>query len=183
MSAKPRPKRPRTPKHSRKKRPRPTPTMIAKSETDEMAKRRCLMILAVLSGTVPVTDAIREAKISRGTYYKLEERALEAMLAALAPRQPEVRRPKNESSRRIEQLTEKVAKLEADKRRLERLLSLSKQVLGRGPVKSAAKRMRRGNSRRAGSNGSKRSRAAESMDRTTDSGHASTRRPVGGAAL
>ena len=34
------------------------------------------MILEVLSGEKPVTDAIEQAKISRGHYYQLEERAL-----------------------------------------------------------------------------------------------------------
>jgi hypothetical protein len=41
--------------------------------------------LDVLSGQTPVTDAIRAAKLSRGTYDQIETRALQAMLAALTP--------------------------------------------------------------------------------------------------
>ena len=54
-------------------------------EIDRIAQQRCLMVLSVLSGEKPVTDAIAEAGISRGTYYQLETRALSAMLRALGP--------------------------------------------------------------------------------------------------
>ena len=52
---------------------------------DDIARRRCLLVLRVMSGDVPVTDAIEEVGMSRATYYKLEERALRAMLAVLSP--------------------------------------------------------------------------------------------------
>jgi hypothetical protein len=147
-----------------------------------MAKRRCLMILSVLSGRVPVTDAIREAKISRGTYYKLETRALQAMLAALTPGRNEAAPAKQGSTRQLEKLTAKLSKAEADKRRLERLLSLSKRVLGPGPVKSPKKRTRRRASARAGSSVSERSSNHRSLDSSASSGQASTHKPAGEVA-
>ena len=54
----------------RKPRPRPTPKWLVRpSDLDEMAKRRCLMILSVLSGERPVTEVVEEEQISRMTYY------------------------------------------------------------------------------------------------------------------
>jgi len=68
----------------RKNRARPTPRWLARSaDLDPIARVRCLMVLSVLSGEKPVTDAITEAGISRGRYYQLETRALSAMLRAL----------------------------------------------------------------------------------------------------
>src|SRR5262249_1356385 len=68
----------------RTSRPRPTPSWLVKqSDIDEVARRRCLMILSVLSGERPVTEVVEEAKISRQTYYQLESRAVRAMLSAL----------------------------------------------------------------------------------------------------
>ena len=70
----------------RKHRRRPAPRWLKSSkEVEAVARSRCLMLLSVLSGEVPVTDAITQAKISRATYYQLETRALQAMLAALNP--------------------------------------------------------------------------------------------------
>ena len=67
----------------RRNRARPTPKWLL--SRDEVGKARCLMVLSVLSGEKPVTDAISEAGISRATYYHLETRALSSMLRALAP--------------------------------------------------------------------------------------------------
>ena len=53
---------------------------------DEMAQRRAVMILGVLSGQVTVTDAIESTGISRGTYYKLEEKALKLGFDTLEPK-------------------------------------------------------------------------------------------------
>src|SRR5512138_1645506 len=78
-------KAPRTRKH----RSRPVPKWIKeKRELDEMARRRCLLVLSVLSGEKPVSDAIAESGLSRNTYYQLEEKALEGMLQALGPTPP-----------------------------------------------------------------------------------------------
>lgn len=122
-------------KRYRRHRPRPTPKWLKqKEELDEIAQRRTLMILEVLSGQKPVTDAIEQAKISRGHYYQLEERALKAMLTAMEPGTSPGRAP--ETRTRLLQLEEKVKELEADKRRLERLLSMTRKVLKPGPMKS-----------------------------------------------
>src|SRR5262245_59461793 len=74
------------PKRNRKMRSRPVPRWLkTSSELDEIARRRCLMILSVLSGEQPVTQAIEEAKLTRPYYYLLERRAIEAMIRALMP--------------------------------------------------------------------------------------------------
>jgi len=119
----------------RRHRPRPTPKwLLEKKELDEIAKRRTLMILDVLSGAEPVTDAIEKAQISRPHYYQLEERALQAILEAMEPGASPGRPP--ETTTRLLQLEGKVKDLEADKRRLERLLTMTRKVLRPGPWKT-----------------------------------------------
>src|SRR5512138_2550852 len=109
----------------RKHRSRPVPKWIKeKQELDEMARRRCLLILSVLSGEKPVSDAITESGLSRNTYYQLEERALTAMLEALGP-MPPGRRP--DRTAEIAALQTKVTRLEEEKRRAERLLLLTRK--------------------------------------------------------
>ena len=125
----------------RKSRSRPIPKWLTGTpEIDDMAKRRCLMILSVLSGDRPVTEMIVEHGISRGTYYNLETRALNAMLAALLPTASAETSDEAATSspmQRIAQLEKKIAKLEQDKRRGDRLLYLTRQILGPGAVKQA----------------------------------------------
>jgi hypothetical protein len=118
-------------KRRRRHRSRPVPKWIReKQELDEMARRRCLLVLSVLSGEKPVTDAIAEAGLSRNTYYQLEEKALEAMLAALGP-SPGPGRPPDRSAE-IAALEQKVTRLEQEKRRAERLLMLTRKVVRTG---------------------------------------------------
>jgi hypothetical protein len=81
-----------------------------------------------------VTDAIHQAKISRGTYYQMETRALNAMLAALNPiatvmpgATPDL------SATRIEALLNRIQQLEQDKRRTQRLLLLTRKSI-RAPL-------------------------------------------------
>ena len=126
------------PKRSRKHRPRPTPKWICEPQPDldEIARRRCLLVLTVLSGAQPVSDAIAEASVSRGTYYKMESQALRAMLAALQPG-AQASSGAEGPAMRIAQLEQKVKRLEQDKRRAERLLFLTRQVVKPGPVKAA----------------------------------------------
>jgi hypothetical protein len=121
---------------TRKHRARPIPKwLLQKEELDQIAQRRTLMILSVLSGEKPVTDAIVEAKISRGHYYQLEEKALEAILQAMEPGASPGRPV--ETTTRLLQMEEKIGELEAAKRRLERLLQMTRKVLKPGPMKSA----------------------------------------------
>jgi len=143
---------------TRARRSRPTPKWLTgRTDLDELAKRRCLMILSVLSGERPVSDVLEEQGISRGTYYNMEQRALEAMLAALIPLTPgeTSELPSASPAKRIVELEAKVAKLERDKRRHDRLLFLTKSVMQSGSVKSAAgrptKKKRRSSSSRSSS--------------------------------
>jgi hypothetical protein len=121
-----------------KRRARPKPGFLERKDLDEMARRRCLMVLSVLSGERPVTDVIEEAKMSRGTYYHLEERALRAMLLALTPGADSSQA--ETPAKRIEELERKVQQLERDKRRSERLLMLTRKVVKAGPVTTTAGR-------------------------------------------
>lgn len=134
-----------TQNHRRALRARPTPRWLTgRKDLDEVAQRRCLLVLSVLSGEKPVTAAISELGISRPLYYQLEERALVAMLAALAPGASTATSPDELTPlHRVAVLEEKVKELEQDKRRLERLLFLTKKVLAPGPVAFPQKRGRK----------------------------------------
>ena len=126
----------------RRRRARGTPRwLLSREDLDGIAQRRCLMVLSVLSGQVAVTDAIAEAQISRGTYYQLEEKALEAMLRALTPGSESSPGGASEAqARRVEELEGKVASLEREKRRLDRLLLLTRKVVKTGPLTTGAGR-------------------------------------------
>jgi hypothetical protein len=115
--------------------------LLEKSDLDDIAKRRCLMVLSVLSGETPVTDAIASANISRQMYYLLEERALKAMLKALTPgtESAPITGPDMASVRKIAELSAKVTQLEQDKRRTDRLLYLTRKVVKSGPMTTGAR--------------------------------------------
>jgi hypothetical protein len=171
-------KRPR-----RRTRPRPTPKwLLSRQDLDEVARRRCLMVLSVLSGEKPVSDAIAEAKLSRGTYYHLEERAMQAMLRALSP----LAGPDGTESLGLElalgqvkEQEKKVARLEQDKRRLERLLYTTRKVVKPGPLVVEGRRGRpRG--RRSTPNGPSGSPASTPTVKTSPS-EASTPSSTSGA--
>jgi hypothetical protein len=122
----------------RRNRPRPTPSWLKEQkDLDEVARRRCLLLLSVLSGELPVTDAIQQAGISRGLYYQLESKALRAMLQAMAPSaEAEGSTPLESLQRQVVELEAKVKKAEQEKRRVERLLFLTRKVVRPGPMKS-----------------------------------------------
>lgn len=128
----------------RRRRTRPTPRWIRDGrDMDEMAQRRAVMILGVLSGQVTVTDAIESTGISRGTYYKLEERALKAMVRALLPGADETSDTEALcAAKRIEELQGKVAQLEKEKRRSERLESIVTKIVKAGPLTTQRGRKR-----------------------------------------
>lgn len=150
-------KRPRRRGGARRHRGRPTPKwLLSSQEIDQVAKARCLMLLSVLSGEKPVTDAITEVGISRGTYYQLETRALEAMLRALGPSALESPREEAGALRRIAELELKLRKAEAAKRRAERLLMMTRRV-----VKGGVTLRRRTGSTRPGKSPSRGSRRTE----------------------
>ncbi len=110
------------------------PAVLSRLDADEMAKRRCVMLLNVLSGESSISQAIAEAKISSALYYQLEAKALSAMLRALSPERG-AEDLGEEQSRSLAGLEEKTKRLEMEKRRLERLLSMTKKVLTPGPMK------------------------------------------------
>lgn len=121
----------------RKHRPRPTPKWLMRSEQIEaVARSRCLLLLSVLSGQVPVSDAITQAKISRAHYYQLETRALRAILASMNPlasSAPDGTPDLSATAARIEELEGQVRRLEQEKRRTQRLWLLTRKSL-RAPV-------------------------------------------------
>lgn len=123
---------------TRKRRSRPTPRWLEKTpDLDQVAKNRVLLVLSVLSGERPVTSAIEDAGISRGFYYQLETKALNAMLLALTPGADGDASPDATGlHQRIKQLEDKLAKAEAAQRRAERMLFLARKLTGPGPVKT-----------------------------------------------
>jgi len=122
----------------RKRRERPTPRWLeTKTDLDQVARNRVLLVLSVLSGERPVTTAIEEHGISRGFYYQLETKALNAMLLALAPGSDGDASPDAMGLQsRIKQLEEKLARAEAAQRRAERLLYVQRKLTSTGPVKT-----------------------------------------------
>lgn len=104
--------------------------LLEPKDLDAMAQRRCLMILSVLSGEKSVEDASREGEIQPAQYYLFEKKALSAMLASLVPGASESGSPMPA----LRQMEERVASLEATKRRLERLLMLTRMTLKSGPM-------------------------------------------------
>jgi hypothetical protein len=137
----------------RRHRARPTPRWLLKREDlDEVAKRRCLMVLQVLSGAKPVTEVIGEMKLSRGTYYQLEERAMRGMLRALSPTAgPDGTETAalDEALARVKELEAKVGRMEQEKRRTDRLVYVMERLVKPGPVVTEGRgrpRKRRGHS-------------------------------------
>ena len=132
------PRAPLATSSKRKRRSRPVPTWLAKkSDLDAVARNRVMLVLSVLSGEKPVTSAIEDAGISRGFYYQLETKALNAMLLALAPGSDSDASPGATGlHQRIKQLEDKVTKAEAAQRRAERMLFVQRKLSNPGPVKT-----------------------------------------------
>jgi hypothetical protein len=165
----------RSPGRRRRHRPRPVPKwLLEQQEIDLVAQRRCLMLLSVLSGEKPVTDAIAEAEISRQMYYQLEQRALEAMIRALTPGGDSPSGMPGSTASRVGELEAKVTQLEREKRRAERLLLLTRKTLQAGTLKASPgrprlRRPRRPASTPSGSAGSKALPAKTSSSPTSPS--------------
>ena len=120
----------------RSRRARPKPRWLGgRPDLDPIAQRRCMMLLSVLSGEKPVSTAIEELGLSRGTYYQLETKALLAMLAALTPGVDGATTASSASAaQRIADLEAKVLRLEQEKRRGERLLYLVRKLVPMGAL-------------------------------------------------
>lgn len=129
----------------REPRQRPIPRWLTgRKDLDQVAQRRTLLILSVLSGHTPVTTAITEHGISRPLYYQLETKGLVGMMRALIPGASAASSPDEATPmRQIVELEEKVARLEQENRRLERLLFFAKKVVPPGPVAFPQKRGRK----------------------------------------
>jgi hypothetical protein len=173
----------------RKHRARPTPKwLLERQELDEIAKRRCLMVLTVLSGRRPVTDVIAEVQMSRGTYYKLEERAVGAMLRALSP----TAGPDGTDGQalaaalsRVEELEGKLARAEQDRRRSDKLLLLTKKIVKAGPLVTGSGRPPGSRNRRRSMTGEPKPSPASNSSpaaATTGSGAATSSTPTAGGA-
>jgi len=118
--------------------------LTGRTDLDQVAQRRTLLILSVLSGHTPVTTAIAEHEISRPLYYQLETKALVGMMRALVPGANAASSPEDATPmRQIVELEQKVTRLEQENRRLERLLLLAKKVLPPGPIAMPEKRGRK----------------------------------------
>lgn len=118
--------------------------LTGRKDLDQAAQRRTLMILSVLSGHTPVTTAIAEHGISRPLYYQLETKALVGMMRALVPGASAASSPDDATPmHQVVQLEARVARLEQENRRLERLLLLAKKVVPTGPMAFPEKRGRR----------------------------------------
>jgi hypothetical protein len=92
------------------------------------------LVLSVLSGEQPVTDAIEATGVSRQLYYQLEEKALKAMLRALGPSSDNSVDLSTSLAAQLEAAQSRVEQLETEKRRAERLLLLTRKLLKPGPV-------------------------------------------------
>ena len=124
------------PKQKRRNRPRPTPKWLKRQAEgpEAVAQRRCLLVLAVLSGEQPVTDAIESTGVSRQLYYQLEEKALKGMLHALGPGSEANEDLAQSLATQLEAAQARVKQLETEKRRAERLLLLTRKLVRPGPV-------------------------------------------------
>lgn len=115
----------------RKHRARATPRWLKNSPpmspAQTQARMRCLLVLSVLSGETPVSDAIAKAGLSRQTYYNLETRALQGMLRALDPSSAPAQG--SATTERLAQLEQQVLSLQQQKRRAERLLMLGRKAM------------------------------------------------------
>lgn len=139
-------KRKRTAKDRRRaQRRRGVPRWLTgRKDLDQVAQRRVLMILSVLSGHTPVSTAITEYGISRPLYYQLETKGLIGMMKALVPGASTAANPGDATPmQQVVELEEKVTRLEQENRRLERLLLLAKRVLPTGPVAFPERRGRK----------------------------------------
>lgn len=118
--------------------------LTGRTDLDQVAQRRTLLILSVLSGHTPVTTAIAEHGISRPLYYQLETKALVGMMRALIPGTHAAASPDDATpTRQLAELEAKLARLEQENRRLERLLFFARKVIPAGPVAMPEKRGRK----------------------------------------
>lgn len=90
------------------------------------ARQKAELILKVRSGLMSASEAARQLKISRKTYYKWEQRGLEAMLEALCERSSG--RPPGDADGEKEKMQRRIRELERELERKERAEELRKRI-------------------------------------------------------
>ena len=154
------------------------PSMLRAKDLDEIAQRRCLMILSVLSGEKSVDEATSEVQMAPAAYYQLETKALKAILVAMTPGVGTGAEP----TTLMKQLEEKVTTLEREKRRMERLLMLTRQMVKPGPMSTGQKGRVRLRSTESGSTPSRSSKRSTKKKAASPVHESSTPTPVGEVA-
>ncbi len=149
--------------------------LLEPKDLDAMAQRRCLMILSVLSGESSVEEAAARAEITPPLYYLLEKRGLQGMLTALLPGAPS----DGSAAPALKQLQARIEELEKTKRRLERLLFLTRMTVKPGAMTQGPKKRRASSSTKSGSSDSMKRRKTKGGRRAS----ASTPTPGGETAL
>jgi hypothetical protein len=141
------------------------------------------MVLEVLSGAKPVTDVIAQGEMSRATYYKLEERALGAMLRALSP----AAGPDGTDGQalavalaRVQELEEKLARAERERRRSEKLFVMTRKLVKAGPVTTGSGRPPGSRNRPRSTPSGQRPSGASTKAETTESAGATASTPTPG---
>jgi transposase len=89
-------------------------------------RQKAELILKVRSGLMSASEAARQLKISRKTYYKWEQRGLEAMLEALCERSSG--RPPGDADGEKEKMQRRIRELERELERKERAEELRKRI-------------------------------------------------------
>lgn len=165
---------------TRAERPRGIPAWLRKrSDLDQIARARVVMLLEALSGVKSVSTLIAELGISRGLYYQLETKGVNAMMLALAPGSAASASPEATGyARRIEELERQLARAETERRRAERLLFTLRKMLPRASVKEAPGRPRKGRSSTNAGSGPSRG-SPKKMPPTPPIGPPSTPTPAG----
>lgn len=113
---------------------RRTPPMERLQVTDAAAKAKVALVLEVLSGEKPISQACRETGVNMLAYYKLEERMLRAMLAVaqMPPGRRSTRNPAAEASF----LAAETEDLRQEHRRIRSLLRVSRKLLAFGQARA-----------------------------------------------
>jgi transposase-like protein len=102
--------------------------------TDAPAKAKVAMVLEVLSGEKPISQACQETGLKPLQYYKLEEKMIRAMLsAALLPNGAGRHRASGAATAAIAEETES---LRQEHRRMKSLVRVSRKLLGLGAGKN-----------------------------------------------
>lgn len=115
-----------------------TKRMSRPARTPSEAQRLAATILEVLAGLRSPPEASQALAVSLPRYYQLEARALEGLVAALAPR-PAGKQPSLES--RVKQLEQQLAAARRQCARQEALVRVTQRTLGLAtacPAKSAS---------------------------------------------